>query len=169
MRHHIHSEAVEPRTLPCESGARRLFPMSFGALVSRQSSSSCCRRGGGGGFLNNYYDDEGWWALAWIAAYEETNSAQYLNMAEQIFADMTTGWDSSCCGGIWWNKNRTYKNAIANELFLSVAASLAARTSATVQASDLAWAQKEWTWFSASGMINSQNLIKRRTQFLLPE
>ncbi|PYT96862.1 MAG: hypothetical protein DMG38_22065 [Acidobacteria bacterium] len=85
--------------------------MSFGALVSRQSSSSCCRRGGGGGFLNNYYDDEGWWALAWIAAYDETNSAQYLNMAERIFADMTTGWDSSCSGGIWWNKNRTYKNA----------------------------------------------------------
>lgn len=43
----------------------------------------------GSGFLNNYYDDEGWWALAWIAAYDGTGNAQYLNMSQQIFADMS--------------------------------------------------------------------------------
>ena len=37
-----------------------------------------------------------------------------MNTASQIFADMTTGWDTTCGGGIWWNKTRTYKNAIAN-------------------------------------------------------
>lgn len=114
----------------------------------------------GGGFLNNYYDDEGWWALAWIASYDWTGDVDYLNAASRIFSDMTTGWDSVCGGGIWWNKNRNYKNAIANELFLSVAANLASRvTDSQAQAVDVSWAQKEWQWFAQSGMINSQSLI----------
>ncbi len=115
-----------------------------------------------GGFLNNYYDDEGWWALAWIEAYDVTGQTSYLNMAEQIFSDMTTGWDATTCGGgIWWNKTHTYKNAIANELFLSVAANLALRAPSGSQqyTTDLNWAQMEWNWFAQSGMINSQNLI----------
>lgn len=108
------------------------------------------------GFLNDYYDDEGWWALAWIAAYDLTNDRQYLLMAENIFEDMTTGWCTPC-GGIWWDKNHTYVNAIANELFLSVAAHLANRSAKGSHY--LAWAQREWDWFKASGMINSQSTI----------
>ena len=82
------------------------------------------------GFINNYYDDEGWWALAWVNAYDLTHTPQYLQMAQSIFADMAGGWDTATCGGgIWWSKDKTYKNAIANELFLSVAAHLANRTS----------------------------------------
>jgi predicted alpha-1,6-mannanase (GH76 family) len=111
------------------------------------------------GFLNNYYDDEGWWALAWIAAYDLTHTQQYLDMASSIFTDMSGGWDSTCGGGIWWSKDKTYKNAIANELFLSVAAHLANRVAPTERGNYLSWANREWTWFQQSGMINSQNLI----------
>ncbi len=112
------------------------------------------------GFLNNYYDDEGWWALAWIDAYDWTQNTDYLNMASSIFEDMTGGWDDVCGGGIWWSRARTYKNAIANELFLSVAAHLANRvTDPDQQAHYLSWAEQEWQWFSQSGMINSENLI----------
>jgi predicted alpha-1,6-mannanase (GH76 family) len=111
------------------------------------------------GFLNNYYDDEGWWALAWIAAYDLTHTQQYLEMASSIFTDMSGGWDSTCGGGIWWSKDKTYKNAIANELFLSVAAHLANRVAPADRAGYLTWANKEWAWFQQSGMINSQNLI----------
>lgn len=110
------------------------------------------------GFLNKYYDDEGWWALAWIDAYDLTRRHDYLSMAESIFTDMAGGWDNVCGGGIWWSKDRTYKNAIANELFLSVSASLANRDSADKR-TYLDWAKKEWLWFSGSGMINSRNLI----------
>jgi predicted alpha-1,6-mannanase (GH76 family) len=111
------------------------------------------------GFLNNYYDDEGWWALAWIAAYDLTHTQQYLDMAASIFTDMSGGWDSTCGGGIWWSKDKTYKNAIANELFLSVAAHLANRVAPADRTGYLAWANKEWAWFQQSGMINSQHLI----------
>jgi predicted alpha-1,6-mannanase (GH76 family) len=112
------------------------------------------------GFINHYYDDEGWWALAWINAYDLTRNPQYLAMAESIFADIAGGWDTTTCGGgVWWSKDRTYKNAIANELFLSVAAHLANRTREPQRSQYANWSRREWNWFSASGMINAQNLI----------
>jgi predicted alpha-1,6-mannanase (GH76 family) len=110
------------------------------------------------GFLNNYYDDEGWWALAWTDAYDLTGNKQYLVMAESIFANMSRGWDQTCGGGIWWSKDRTYKNAIANELFLSVAAHLANRDAAH-RDEYLGWANREWKWFAATGMINRDDLV----------
>jgi predicted alpha-1,6-mannanase (GH76 family) len=110
-------------------------------------------------FINSFNDDDGWWALAWVDAYDLTGNAAYLSMAEAIFTAMSAGWDTTCGGGIWWSTARTYKNAIANELFLTVAAKLANRTSGSNSAAYLTWAQQEWTWFKASGMINSQNLI----------
>lgn len=110
------------------------------------------------GFLNKFYDDEGWWALAWIDAWDLTGKTEYLTAAESIFADMEHGWDTTCGGGIWWSKDRTYKNAIANELFLSVSAHLANRD-AQRSSEYRAWANKEWLWFEKSGMINDSGLI----------
>ena len=112
------------------------------------------------GFINRYYDDEGWWALAWIDVYNITHDRRYLDAAKFIFTDMTYGWDSTCSGGIWWSKDRNYKNAIANELFLSVAAQLAnASVEAHERATYLDWATREWRWFSHSSMMNKDHLI----------
>jgi predicted alpha-1,6-mannanase (GH76 family) len=112
------------------------------------------------GFLNNFYDDEGWWALAWIDVYDLNHQQRYLRMAASIFDDMANGWDDTCSGGIWWSKDRKYKNAIANELFLSVAADLAARSSDTkLKAHYLDWARREWQWFLHTGIINSSHQI----------
>jgi predicted alpha-1,6-mannanase (GH76 family) len=115
-------------------------------------------------FITDSTDDEAWWARAWIDAYDLTHTPSYLAMAQTIFADMTTQWDTTTCGGgVWWSKNLStsaYKNAITNELFLTIGAALANRVTDTTQkAQYLAWAQKEWTWFNASGMINSQNMV----------
>jgi predicted alpha-1,6-mannanase (GH76 family) len=111
------------------------------------------------GFINKYLDDEGWWALAWIDAYDVTKNKDYLAMGESIFADMATEWDDTCGGGIWWSKDRNYKNAIANELFLSVAAHLANRTSGAKRKDYLSWANREWKWFEGTGMINAKGLV----------
>ncbi len=111
-------------------------------------------------FVNEYYDDDGWWALAWIDAYDVTGNPAYLSMAETIFTAITGAWDSTCGGGVWWSTARTYKNAIPNELFLSIAAKLANRTSGSVSASYLNWAQQEWTWFKNSDAAAIIRLIQ---------
>ena len=109
-------------------------------------------------FLNDFYDDEGWWALAHLAAYELTHDAGYLGMARFIFDDMTGGWNDQLNGGLLWQRNGKdpagnagpYKNAIANELFLAVAAALHL---ATGDQQYLDWAQREWAWFQQTGLI----------------
>lgn len=120
-----------------------------------------------GAFFNSYYDDEGWWSLAWIKAYNLTGTVDYLNAAKSIFSDMTGGWDSTCGGGIWWTKSKTYKNAITNELFFEIAARLHQLTPGDSigggggpgNTSYIDWANREWSWFKSSGMLNSSNLI----------
>jgi predicted alpha-1,6-mannanase (GH76 family) len=108
-------------------------------------------------FLQNSYDDMAWWALAWVNAYDLTGEPRYLEMAKTIFRAMTEGWDDVCGGGVWWNFDRNYKNAIPNELFLTLAARLFQRTPA--EQSYLMWALREWNWFQQSGMINASHLI----------
>jgi predicted alpha-1,6-mannanase (GH76 family) len=108
-------------------------------------------------FLNGYYDDEGWWALTWINAYDLTGNRNYLSQARDIFADMTGGWDSTCGGGIWWRKDRHYKNAIANEIFLQVAADLHERVPGDT--SYAGWAEREWDWFAGTGMLIRSHLV----------
>ncbi len=102
-------------------------------------------------FLNDFYDDEGWWALAWLKSYDLTKQHQYLQTAIDIFDDMRKGWGGPC-GGLWWNKQHSYKGAIENSLFLTVAAQLANRASNKNYYLD--WAKKEWDWFKSTGMIN---------------
>ncbi|KAH8196584.1 hypothetical protein TruAng_009242 [Truncatella angustata] len=110
-------------------------------------------------FLNDYYDDEGWWALAMIHSNDigvhGLGDQQYLKAAVDIFEDMKKG--NSTCGGIYWSKVTAYTNAIANELYLSVAASLANRMPNKQYYLDIA--NEQWNWFKSSGLINSDNLI----------
>ena len=113
------------------------------------------------GFLNGFYDDEGWWALGWIQAFDVTGTADYLNTAIDIFNDMKNGSTTPCTksgSGIWWDKAETYVNAIANELYLSVAAHLANRESGN-KSFYTSIAQEQWTWFQGTGMINAQGTI----------
>lgn len=115
--------------------------------------------------MSSYYDDEGWWALGWIAAYDLTGNTTYLSQAQTIFNDMNAVFGKTNCstnsggtGGIWWDKSHSYVNAIANELFLSVAAHLANRVSGG-SVNYLSIAKQQWAWFKGSGMINSGNTI----------
>ncbi|OAQ69023.1 glycosyl hydrolase [Pochonia chlamydosporia 170] len=108
-------------------------------------------------FLNEFYDDEGWWALAWLKSYDVAGDKEYLQAAIDIFKDMQTGRDTNCGGGIWWSKKKTYVASIANELYLSVAASLARRVPQNSTYKKIAIDQ--WNWFEKTGLINSKKLI----------
>jgi predicted alpha-1,6-mannanase (GH76 family) len=143
-------------------------------------------RGAYSGFINAFYDDEGWWALAWLDAYDLTGEDKYLAAANDIFLDMAGGWDEYWGGGIYWGKcdgrpDRAgaaavprgwtvgYKNAIANELFVTVAAGLALRyrdrgPAGPGQPDYLDWARRGWAWFSSAppagvAMINAASLV----------
>ncbi len=109
-------------------------------------------------FLNDYYDDEGWWALGLIHAYDYTHRQEYLDSAVRIFNDMQGGGNTNCNGGIYWSKERSYVNAIANELYLSVAAALANRIP-NDKGKYTGIAETQWRWFAGSGMINGDNMI----------
>jgi len=117
---------------------------------------------GAGNFIDDLgYDDEAWWANAWVRAFDLTGDPRYLAMAKTVFTDMTGGWDTVCNGGVWWTHTRTtFKNAITNELFLLLAASLHNRTPNDAgPGSYLDWATREWTWFSQTGIINTAHLV----------
>jgi predicted alpha-1,6-mannanase (GH76 family) len=108
-------------------------------------------------FVNSFFDDNGWWALAWIAAYDLTGDSRYLGAARTIFAHNQTGWDGTCGGGLWWNQERKYKNAITNGLFLTLAALLHQRTPGDQDY--LTWALREWEWLHGSGLIGPKGLV----------
>lgn len=107
-----------------------------------------------------YYDDILWWAMAYLRAAdmyagrgETAQAADSVAKSAAIFdhvaARAWNGTAAACGGGIWWSTGNGYKNAIANELFFAAAAKLGKTD----------WATKVWTWFKASGMINSQSLV----------
>lgn len=108
-------------------------------------------------FVNDFFDDNGWWALAWVDAYDLTGQPRYLDEARVIFAHNLGGWDGTCGGGLWWNTDRTYKNAVTNELFLTLAALLHQRVPGDREYLD--WALRSWHWLDASGMIGPGGLV----------
>lgn len=105
--------------------------------------------------------------------YDLTGNTTYLDVAAQDEAYIYQYWNSTCGGGVLWSiRNLEYKNAISNELYIKLAASLhnrlgpgsSSRTSggsgglnSTTSSSSLTYlakAQTAWTWFNSSGMIN---------------
>jgi len=113
----------------------------------------------GGDFRAESTDDTGWWALAMVRMYDLTGDATYLNISIEDEAYMYKYWTSSPCGGGMYVdiQAKTYKNAIANELYIKLAASLHNRIANDT--TYLSRAQTAWSWFQGSGMINSDSLI----------
>ena len=111
-----------------------------------------------GNFTSRAIDDSEWWALTWLQAYDLTHDAKYLNMAVTIANYVDGYWDTGTCGGgVWWDGERTYKNAITNGLWIRLTAELHNRIPG-----DTLWlgrSRTAWAWFQGSGMINANGLV----------
>ena len=111
-----------------------------------------------GNFTSRAIDDSEWWGLTWLQAYDLTHDPKYLNMAVTIANYVDGYWDTSTCGGgVWWDGERTYKNAIVNGLWIRLTAELHNRIPG-----DTLWlgrSKTAWAWFQGSGMINADGLV----------
>jgi predicted alpha-1,6-mannanase (GH76 family) len=111
-----------------------------------------------GNFTSRAIDDSEWWGLTWVQAYDLTHDVKYLNMAVTIANYVDGYWDTGTCGGgVWWDGERTYKNAITNGLWIRLTAELHNRIPG-----DTLWlgrSRTAWAWFQGSGMINANGLV----------
>lgn len=110
-----------------------------------------------GNFTSRAIDDSEWWGLTWIQAYDLTGDQKYLDMAVTIAEFVNDYWDDTCGGGVWWNGERTYKNAVTNGLWIRLTAELHNRIDGDTQ-----WLKKSqagWDWLTGSGLINSDGLV----------
>jgi predicted alpha-1,6-mannanase (GH76 family) len=132
----------------------RTFDVNRGSFPAGQRGTDPIE----GNFISRAVDDAGWWGLAWVAAYDHTGDARYLSMATTIAGYLHQYWDPGTCGGgVWWSRERTYKNAVTSGLYLRLSAAVHRRTPG-----DSVWLQRARTaanWYLASGLINSAGLV----------
>jgi predicted alpha-1,6-mannanase (GH76 family) len=111
-----------------------------------------------GNFTSRAIDDSEWWALTWLQAFDLTRNPKYLDMAVKIASYVNGYWDTSTCGGgVWWDGERTYKNAITNGLWIRLTAELHNRIPGDTQW--LGRSRTAWAWFTGSGMVNADGLV----------
>ncbi|HEY3467422.1 MAG TPA: glycoside hydrolase family 76 protein, partial [Amycolatopsis sp.] len=137
-----------------EAALARTFDVNRAAFPAGARSSDPID----GHFVSRAIDDSAWWGLAWIAVYDRTRDPRYLAEATTI-ADYVHGfWDTGTCGGgVWWDRERTYKNAVTAGLYLRLTASLHNRI-----AGDTVWGQRARTagdWYLNSGLVNASGLV----------
>lgn len=132
----------------------RTYELNRGAFPAGVKSSDAIE----GNFISRSIDDTGWWALAWVQAFDLTGNRKYLDAATTIANYMHGFWDTgSCGGGVWWDRERTYKNAVTIGLYIRLTAALHNRLPG-----DTVWrarATAGWNWFAASGMVNAAGLV----------
>ena len=107
-----------------------------------------------GKIINDYYDDMQWMALAILRLYDKTGEKKYIAYVEDLWSDITKGWNDEMGGGIAWRKGQlNYKNTPAN----APAAILAARLYNTLDNEVyLKWAKKLFVFVD-------ENLVDSKT------
>ncbi|WP_086694754.1 glycoside hydrolase family 76 protein [Streptomyces recifensis] len=111
-----------------------------------------------GHFISRAVDDAAWWGVAWVAAYDLTHERRYLDEAVTVTDYVRGFWDTNTCGGgVWWNRERTYKNAVTSGLYLWLTSALHQRLTG-----DTVWGARAvmaGDWYLGSGLINSSGLV----------
>ncbi|MFF4709546.1 glycoside hydrolase family 76 protein [Streptomyces sp. NPDC001288] len=132
----------------------RTFDRNKGVFAAGTRSSDAIE----GDFVSRAVDDSAWWAIAWIDAYDYTHDTRYLDEAVTIADYVQQYWDTGTCGGgVWWDRERTYKNAVTNGQYLWLTTALHQRL-----AGDTVWLRRAKTsaaWYRAAGLIGPAGLV----------
>ncbi|MFE2585025.1 glycoside hydrolase family 76 protein [Streptomyces sp. NPDC059378] len=132
----------------------RTYAQNKGVFAAGVRSSDAIE----GHFISRSVDDSAWWAIAWIDAYDYTGDSRYLDEAVTITGYVQQYWDPGTCGGgVWWDRERTYKNAVTNGQYLWLTAALHQRLPG-----DTVWLERARTaaaWYRSSGLIGSSGLV----------
>ncbi|KAF8898081.1 glycoside hydrolase family 76 protein [Mucidula mucida] len=121
-------------------------------------------------FTGGYLDDAGWvildmWTKADYKLFRgEDRGEDFLTSAGELYDKMAENWDDTCGGGVWWTTEHGYKNAITNQLFLTVSAQgylrFGNKTYLENAKKTWAWCKPHWSRIvEASGMRNSDGLF----------
>ncbi|GAA1885416.1 glycoside hydrolase family 76 protein [Lapillicoccus jejuensis] len=111
-----------------------------------------------GNFTSRAIDDTEWWGLTWLEAYDLTHEQKYLDMAVTIAEYVEGYWDDSTCGGgVWWDAERTYKNAVTNGLWVRLTAELHNRLPGDARWLDRA--TQAFDWYVGSGLVDAAGLV----------
>lgn len=102
-------------------------------------------------------DDDLWAVIASVHAWQVEQDPELLAYAAASYARIVGSyWDDRCRGGLWWDRRRTYKNAITNELLIYASTQMFL---ATRQDGYRQWALQGWSWLAASSMIDRDGLV----------
>ena len=159
-------------TLETLASVAHARPSAYGAV--RTAFAEAWDATGGVPHDFEHFDDYGWWALALLrfarvpppppstppssslkneSPLSGTELLNYVGMARTVFEMYARdAWSNATCGGgVNWGPVHgapAYKNAITNELFLALAASL---HEATGEARFGQWAARQWAWLADVG------------------
>lgn len=108
-------------------------------------------------------DDQGFWGIAVMAAAEKgfptaPGQPEWIDLAKNVFKDLSSRWDeSNCGGGLRWqiyefNNGYNYKNSVSNGCLFNLAARLSRFTG---DSSYAAWADKAWDWVTEMNFIQT--------------
>lgn len=107
-------------------------------------------------------DDQVFWAFTAMDAAElnfpaptKADAPSWLSLAQAVFNEMASRWDTGTCGGgLRWqiytfNAGYDYKNSISNLGLFQLSARLARYTN---NATYTEWAEKTWQWYSDASL-----------------
>jgi predicted alpha-1,6-mannanase (GH76 family) len=111
----------------------------------------------GNTYSNEFYDDMGWMANASLRDYVITNDADYLTVAQSIYAEIKTGSNTTAGGGMAWRKSQLYYKNIPTTGNMCILASRFYKLQNKPE--DLAFAKNLYDWMKTN-LVNGAGEVQ---------
>lgn len=110
----------------------------------------------GGAYPNEFYDDMGWLANASLRSYIALNDADYLAVAQTLYTEIKSGYNTTEGGGIAWQRSQLYYKNIPSTGNATI---LAARFyELNGNQADLTFAKSLYTWMKST-LVTSLGVV----------